>query len=221
MTIARNSTWVLVGDSITACQRDINKPNDLGTGYVSLAAGMLSTIRPDHRLRIFNRGVPGDTVRELHARWQSDVLDLAPDWLSVCIGINDVWQQFDGKHEGQSLVSLSEYRQTLDALLSGVRPSLKGLILMAPYCIRPPADPMRAAMDSYAEALRELAQRHRALFFDTQAVFDQAEAHASCEYLSTDTVHLTVAGNVTLALAVLRSVDSIWPTPLGGTGEMA
>ena len=27
--------------------------------------------------------------------WKADVLDLRPDWLSVMIGINDVWRQFD------------------------------------------------------------------------------------------------------------------------------
>ena len=71
---------------------------------------------------MLNRGVSGDTVRELKARWQADVLNLKPDWLSVCIGINDVWQQFDGKHEGQSHITLAVYEKTLDALLAIARP---------------------------------------------------------------------------------------------------
>lgn len=35
-------------------------------------------------------GVGGNQVRDLEARWQTDVLGLASDWASVLIGINDV-----------------------------------------------------------------------------------------------------------------------------------
>ena len=50
---------------------------------------------PPHSIRVLNTGVSGNTVRDLDARWQRDALDLKPDWLSVMIGINDVWRQFD------------------------------------------------------------------------------------------------------------------------------
>ena len=42
-----------------------------------------------------NSGVSGNTSRDLLQRFDSDVVALNPDWVSICIGINDVWRQFD------------------------------------------------------------------------------------------------------------------------------
>jgi lysophospholipase L1-like esterase len=210
MKIEPNGTWVMLGDSITACQRDISNPDDIGKGYVSFVDGLLTTCYPSFHIRVFNRGIPGDTVRELKARWQADVLNLTPDWLSVCIGINDVWQQFDGKHEGQSLVRLAEYEQTLDELLAIVKPMLKGLILLSPYFIQTRGDPMRTMMDVYGAVVQGLARKHHAIFVDVQSIFDQAVELSPVESLSSDGAHLTIAGHMILARAVLQSVAFKW-----------
>jgi lysophospholipase L1-like esterase len=210
LKINPRNTLLMIGDSITACQRDISNPADLGKGYVSFVDGLLTACYPSRHIRVLNRGVPGDTVRELKARSQTDVLDLQPDWLSVCIGINDVWQQFDGKHEGQSHVTLNEYEQTLDELLTNVRPMLKGLILMTPYFIQPRGEPMRTMMDEYGKAAQRLAQKHEAIFVDTQAVFDRAVEFTPVETLAWDRAHLNIPGHMILARAVLQSVDFTW-----------
>ena len=138
------------------------------------------------------------------------MLDLNPDWLLVCIGINDVWQQFDGKHEGQSHVTLAEYEQTLDALLAIARPTLKGLVLMTPYFFQPRGEPMRTMMDEYGAAVHRLAQKHHAIFVDTQSVFDRAAEFMPVETLAWDGAHLTSAGHMILARTVLQSVDFQW-----------
>ena len=210
MNIAPHSTWVMIGDSITACQRDVSNPADLGQGYVSFVDGLLTACYPTYHIQLFNRGIAGDTVREMKARWQTDALDLQPDWLSVCIGINDVWQQFDGKHEGQAHVTLTEYEQTLDELLTATQPLLKGLILLTPYFIQPRGEPMRMMMDDYGAAVQRLAQKHHAIFVDTQSVFDRAVEHISVETLAWDRAHLTIAGHMLLARAVLQSVNFDW-----------
>jgi lysophospholipase L1-like esterase len=210
MKINPHNTWVMAGDSIAACQRNISNPADLGNGYVSFIDGLLTACYPSHHIRVINRGVPGDTVRELKARWQADVLDLQPDWLSVCIGINDVWQQFDGKHAGQPLVTLAEYEQTLDELLTAARPALKGLILMTPYFIQPRGEPMRTMMDAYGSAVQRLAQKHGAIFVDTQSVFDNAVEHMPVETLAWDRAHLNIPGHMILARVVLQALDFQW-----------
>jgi lysophospholipase L1-like esterase len=210
MKINPHNTWVMAGDSIIACQRDINNPTDLGTGYVGFVDGLLTACYPSHYIRVLNRGVPGDTVRELKTRWQADVLDQKPDWLSVCIGINDVWQQFDGKHEGHSRVTLAEYEQTLDELLMTVKPRLKGLMLMTPYFIQPRGEPMRAMMDEYGSAVHRLAQKYGAIFVDTQSVFDRAVEFTPVETLTWDRAHLNIPGHMILARAVLQSVEFSW-----------
>ena len=40
-------------------------------------------------------GLSGNTIRDLSDRWDSKYYELKPDWLSIMIGINDVWRQFD------------------------------------------------------------------------------------------------------------------------------
>jgi lysophospholipase L1-like esterase len=154
MKIHSNSTLVMIGDSITDCGRvrpvGESVGGDLGNGYVALIHAMLSTTCPQQHIRVRNTGISGNTVRDLAARWQSDVLDLKPDWVSIMIGINDVWRQFDAPLQPEWHVPLDEYASILEQLVRTTRPQLKGMVLMTPYFIEPNrADPMRALMDRY------------------------------------------------------------------------
>ncbi|HYO89181.1 MAG TPA: GDSL-type esterase/lipase family protein, partial [Candidatus Limnocylindrales bacterium] len=74
---------------------------------------------------IVNMGTSGNTVRDLAARWDSDVVALSPDWLTICIGINDVWRQFDARFQVESFVTLDEYMRTLEDLIRTTRPQIK------------------------------------------------------------------------------------------------
>jgi len=215
MKIQPNSKLVMIGDSITDCQRSrqvgASFSEALGNGYVSYVNGLLTARYPEYCIQVFNKGVSGDTVHELKARWQTDVLDLQPDWLSICIGINDVWQHFDTQYQLESLVSLDEYRLTLDELLRATTPVLNGLILMTPYFVIPNrSDSMRAMMDLYGEVVRRLATQYQAYLVDTQASFDQALVHLDPAVLAWDLAHLTPAGHMILARAYLRAIDFEW-----------
>ena len=99
MLMEPKSKLVMIGDSITDCERARPYGEGLfgaiGKGYVSLVDALLTAAYPELGIRVVNMGTSGNTVRDLSARWQSDVLDLKPDWLSVMIGINDVWRQYD------------------------------------------------------------------------------------------------------------------------------
>lgn len=205
----------MIGDSITDCDRA--RPvgeglfDALGKGYVSLVDGLLTARYPGHRIRMVNMGVSGNTVRDLHTRWQTDVLELKPDWLSICIGINDVWRHFHSPNQPEWHVSLDEYTQTLDELLKATRPSLNGLILMTPYFIEPNrTEPMRTMMDQYGAAVRQLAEKYQALFVDTQAAFDAALMDLHPMTLAWDRVHPTPAGHMILARAFLKTIEYEW-----------
>ena len=84
-----------IGDSITDCERREGLFQGVGKGYAALVDGMLQAAYPELSIRVTDMGIGGNTVRDLQARWQTDVLDLNPDWLTVMIGINDVWRRFD------------------------------------------------------------------------------------------------------------------------------
>lgn len=57
-------------------------------------------------------GIGGNTILDLAVRWERDVLDRRPDWLSVIIGINDVWRQFDRPLQTELHVEADEYETT-------------------------------------------------------------------------------------------------------------
>jgi len=150
-------------------------------------------------------------VRDLAARWSTDVVALSPDWLSIMIGINDVWRQFNTPLLTEQHVTLDEYARTLDTLIGAVRPGLQGLVLMTPYFIEPNrADPMRALMDRYGAVVRQLAGRHGALLVDTQAAFDQAMTHTHPMAMAPDRIHPNLVGHLVLARAFVNALDCGW-----------
>src|SRR5687768_15255030 len=97
--IQANSKLVMIGDSITDAGRKQpigeGRNEATGRGYVAQVETLLNTVYPQLAIRVVNVGTSGNTVRDLKNRWQTDVIDQKPDWLSVMIGINDVWRQFD------------------------------------------------------------------------------------------------------------------------------
>jgi lysophospholipase L1-like esterase len=211
MKIEKGNRLVFIGDSITDCGR--SRPigegffDALGTGYVSLVAGHLMAFHPQEHIRVINVGTSGNTVRDLWARWQTDVVDLAPDWLSVMIGINDVWRQFDTPLQSEWGVPLDEYERTLEELVRVTRPHLKGLVMMTPYLIEPnAAEPMRAKMDQYGAVVKKVAQQVDAICVDTQAAFNHVLEHIHPMTLAWDRVHPNVAGHLILAKAFLDAV---------------
>lgn len=214
MKLAEKDRLVFIGDSITDCGR--RQPvgegsGALGGGYVGQVDALLTSVYPDLGVRVFNVGTSGHTIRDLKARWQRDVRDLAPDWLSIMIGINDVWRQFDRPLAPESHVYLEEYATTLRELVEQTRPSLKGLVLMTPYYIEPNrTDVMRAAMDRYGQAVQHVAAEHDAIFVDTQAPFDAVLRHLYPGVLAGDRVHPNAAGHMVLTRAFLSAIGFEW-----------
>ena len=215
MKIHPNSKLLMIGDSITDCGRVYpvaEGPGEaLGTGYVSLVNACLTATQPGTGIRVVNMGVNGNTVRDLAIRWDSDVIELKPDWLSIMIGINDVWRQFDAWPGWESPIDLEEYSQTLDMLIQKTQPLLKGLVLMTPYLIEPNrSDPMRSKMDAYGAVVRDLAVRHGAILVDTQAAFDEVLTELDPIRLAADRVHPNLSGHMILARAFLQAIGYNW-----------
>lgn len=205
MLFEQGQKIVFIGDSITDCgRRDANAP--YGNGYMSLARAFLIARYPELGLRFENRGVGGDTVRHLAARWHADVLDEEPDWLVVKIGINDVWRSFDSA--GQGAVSIDDYESTYRELLRATvdRTSCK-LIILEPYVIEADtSDPMRAEMDRYGLVARKLAGEFGAVNIQTQAAFDRVLATTTPGDWAHDRIHPNLAGHAVIAHAFLCAI---------------
>jgi lysophospholipase L1-like esterase len=213
--IEKGAKLVMVGDSITDAERA--KPvgeglfGAVGKGYVAMVDALLGTVYPDLAIRVVNQGISGNTVRDLKARWKTDVMDLKPDWVSIMIGTNDVWRQFDLPREPEIHVGVEEYEKTLGELVAETKAATKGLVLMTPFYIEPSrTDAMRAAMDRYGAVVKTLAAKHEALFVDTQAAFDAILQRYYPATLAWDRVHPNHIGQMVLARAFVGALGFQW-----------
>ncbi|THF74207.1 SGNH/GDSL hydrolase family protein [Cohnella fermenti] len=210
MRLEQRDKLLFIGDSITDCERSPDGEGlfgALGKGYVSVVDGLLQSAYPELGIRVVNKGTSGNTVRDLDARWQTDVLDQKPDWLSIMIGTNDVWRQFDLPYKTESHVYLDEYKAKLEELVVRTKEGVKGIVLMTPFYLEPnKSDAMRATMDLYGEAVRTIAAKHGTLFVDTQAEFDRILEHIYPATIAWDRVHPSMVGHVALARAFLKAV---------------
>lgn len=211
----KGSKIVCIGDSITDFERARPVGEGLfgaiGKSYVGIVDGLLRATDPTLHLRMINMGIGGNTSRDLAARWQTDVLDLAPDYVTVLIGINDVWRQFDSPEMVEDHVSPEEYRQTLSRLVTETLPVVKGIVLMTPYMMEPNRqDPMRARMDEYGTIVEEIATENHLPCIDLQAAFDEYFQEYHPASINWDRIHPNVAGHCIIARALLNGIGFAW-----------
>ncbi len=215
MKLAINSKLVMIGDSITDCARA--QPGGeglfgaLGNGYVAMVDALLTVSYPDLNVRVVNKGNSGNTVRDLKNRWQTDVLDLKPDWVSIMIGTNDVWRQFDSPKITEGHVYIDEYTATLDELVAKTVGNVQGMVLMTPFYIEICAeDAMRAKMDEYGAAVKKTAAKYNCLFVDMQAEFNRLLAHYHSANFAWDRVHPSWPGHMAIVRGFLSAIDFKW-----------
>jgi lysophospholipase L1-like esterase len=217
MNLPLHTKLLFIGDSITDAERSPagesapwEPHHGLGRGYVSIVHAWLQAAHPEAGIRVVNKGVSGNTVRDLAARWQKDVLGERPGALAVMIGINDVWRQFDLPHRPEAGVGPDEYRETLGRLVTQACTTVPLLFLATPYFIEPRRDePMRARMDQYSAIVRDTAVRHGATIVDTQSAFDRVLAHLHPCALAWDRIHPGPAGHMVIAREFMRALGCL------------
>ncbi len=211
MKLEPNSTLLTIGASVTDCGRarpvGVGAPEALGNGYVSLVAATLTCRYPERNLRVMNMGVSGNTTRDLAARWDTDVLELKPQALSILIGTNDVWRKFDGIDVRQH-VPANEYQQNLTRLVERSRPLIKTIVLMTAFFVETnAADPMRRMMDQYGGIMKTVAAEQNLPCVDTQAAFDELLKYMPYTALAGDRVHPNLTGHMALARGLLAALE--------------
>jgi lysophospholipase L1-like esterase len=214
MTIQEEMDQVLInqgdvvlfqGDSITDTNRD-RIADSLGMGYVHIAASLFSALYPEKQVRFINRGISGNRVTDLEARWHEDCLDLRPDVLSIMIGINDCWRRYDRNQP----TSTDSYRQGYQNLLERVREHLPAtkVILLEPFLLPtlPDQKAWREDLDPKIQAAREQARDYGALYIPLDGLFAAASARREPSFWAPDGVHPSPAGHALIARAWLQAV---------------
>lgn len=200
MAVFKDGARILFqGDSITDGNRGRNTdPNHiLGHGYQFILSAKFGAMYPERKLTLMNRGISGNTVADLSARWQKDTVALAPDVLSVLIGINDVMHS----------VSADDYEQQLDRLLDDTMKQLPDvkLVLGEPFAL--PVGRFKnegweerlADLHKRQNAVNRLARKYHAAVVHYQKVFDDACRRAPADYWIWDGIHPTYSGHQLMA----------------------
>lgn len=185
-------TVLFIGDSITDCKRRELPYSPLGWGYVHFAANFLLARRTGLDLNIENRGIGGDTTRAMLFRWDMDCIKLAPDIVSLMIGINDLWYKFGESIESQRMyVEPGEYENNVCTLLARTRSECGSqLILMEPFMFCDNADnPMLAELPTYIEIVHKLADEFEAVLVPVHTNYANLAAKRPADRWADDTVH--------------------------------
>ena len=203
---------VFAGDSVTdmGSQQPVGEGlfENVGQGYVRVVENMLAVYYPELFLRVTNSGISGNTSRDLLERFDRDVVDLNPDWVSICIGINDVWRQFDSPAIIDSHVLPDEYEKNVEEMILKVKDKVKGIFILSPYIIEPiREDWVRKRMDEYVAISKKLAEKYGCRFVDFQKMYEEYCQFRHSSFIAWDRIHPNKIGSTLMAKTFLKECE--------------
>ncbi|MBQ2817371.1 MAG: SGNH/GDSL hydrolase family protein [Clostridia bacterium] len=192
------------GDSITDCGRSRENDVNVGTGYPLLVKSKLGFDAPGE-YDFYNRGISGNRIVDVYARIKRDLINLKPDYMSLLIGVNDVWHEV---HESPNGVSAEKFEKIYDMLISEVLEALPDIkiMIMEPFVLEGSAtlaneqfpfrwDYFRTEVPLRADAAKRIAQKHSLSFIPLQEKLNEALKLAPASYWLADGVHPTAMGH--------------------------
>ncbi len=204
-------TFLFQGDSITDAGRDRNKPEHLGQGYPRFCAGRLGL---DHlnEFTFFNRGISGNRSIDMYARIKKDAILLEPDYMSVLIGVNDVWHELD-KGNGLSTEKTELFYDMFLTEVKAARPNIT-IFLLEPFFL--PSEAIELDHDAFikgvaanAEVTKRLAEKHGCVFIPLQQKITDAANQSSIETILKDGVHPTEVGHELIARELTAAIEKV------------
>lgn len=188
------SHLLFIGDSITACGRNMHSP--LGNGFVADIACELRKSFP--KLRISNRGISGNTIADLAFRWKNDCLALEPSMITIMIGINDTWRRYDQGMETTLTDFETYYRSILDQTVGTLNATVT---LCEPFLLATTDEQKlwHIDLDPKRRLIKGLAEEYDLQFLPLQSVFQKAAQEVDPLTLTEDGVHPTQEGHKIIA----------------------
>jgi lysophospholipase L1-like esterase len=194
--VKNGESIAFLGDSIT---RDgAAKPG----GYVRLVESGLAV--QGINITVIPAGIGGNKSRDMLDRLDRDVLGKKPIWMTLSVGVNDVWSPAKG-------MGLEEYKTDVTAILDRAQQAgIKVLILTATQIYLPITNPQNTKLADYNAFLRETAKARNLPLADANAamVAEQAslEKAGIKRSLTVDGVHMNTYGDIVMAKAVLAAL---------------
>lgn len=199
------------GDSITDCGRDREFDRSMGTGYATNVAQSLGYDYPG-QYEFINRGIGGNRIVDVYARIKRDIINIVPDYMSLLIGVNDTWHEFDF----QNGVETDKFEKIYDMLISEIKEALPNIkiIILEPYLMIGRAtenkfNEFKADVLEKASVAKKIAAKHNLKFVPLQEKFDAMEKIVSEPYWTTDGVHPANPGHELIAREWIKAFEEI------------
>ena len=201
-------TFLFQGDSITDVGRVREWAAHLGAGYPAMAAGKIAFNHPG-QFRFVNKGISGERSTGLYARCMFEMRECNPDYMSVLIGVNDVWHALGNG----DTVRPNRYEQLLTMLVEDALEAFPNITIaiLEPFVLKGPAtEGQWEAFDSnvrtVAKIAKQVAERYHLVFVPLQEKFDAlAEATTATDWLN-DGVHPTSGGHEMIAGELVKAL---------------
>lgn len=166
---------------------------------------------PENEVMVVNRGVNGNTIVDLEKRWDKDILELNPTWVTVLIGINDVWGHFSGQLEHRRTVDEATYRRLYESIVKRTIDKVNGMIILSPFMMeKNKNDEMRQMVETYAGIAREIAEKYGLIYVDLQKRMDKFLESLSSYHISQDRVHPDIKGHMIIAKTIMDAAGADW-----------
>lgn len=191
------------GDSITDAGRVHDNEFNAGHGYPMLVKAQMGFENPSE-YTFYNRGISGNRVLDMYARIVKDVLNLKPDYMSVLIGVNDIWHGIDWNNG----TGLERYEKIYNIFIEEIKSELPNIkiMIMEPFVLKGTATDNRedqpnrwkefsTGVYEIAKAARRVAEKHNLPFVELQSKFDKACNLEQPSYWLADGVHPTAMGH--------------------------
>jgi len=204
-------TILFQGDSITDAGRPRDNDNYLGMGYPEQLASQLGFENPGE-YKFINRGISGNRIVDLYARIKCDIINLKPDYMSILIGINDVWHELSVENG----VANEKFKKILSMLIEEVKEALPDIkiIMLEPFVLKGPAteekwDEFYSETKLRAKSVKEVAEKYNLSFVPLQDKFEEATKNTETTYWLRDGVHPTAAGHGLIAKELQEKFNEI------------
>lgn len=185
------------GDSVTEASRSAEFAHNRGCGYATMVAGSLGTENPG-KYEFINRGVGGNQIADLLSRVTYDVIGVAPDYMSVLVGTNDIakearYKTDPGAKHFEALYNM--YIEEIKGSLPDVKIMLIDTFIFMGKDTKEHYDEYKKLQKLYNDATKRVAQNNGLVFVSITEALEEALKQAPETYWSYDGWHPTACGH--------------------------
>lgn len=187
---------VFLGDSTT----EQNATTQGLPNHVGLITTALQAKYPATAVTVYNKGISGNTSVDMFRRCDNDVIDLAPDLVVICTGINDKYNS----------VSLASFTLHYETMIQAILTTGAEIILRTPNVTN--TGPADALLAPFLTVIKGLAIKYNLGLCDVFSVwadFINDGFSNTTDLTQGDKIHPNARGHVVIANEIMKFFEDV------------